>query len=150
MVSLLITNQKKLKVGIWLQYNLLSSKYKIMIQKSLLIMILFSSIFGAKAQEDAAYKVLEVQTFKDSTANGNVQLIDVRTPEEYQSGHIENAENIDFYSTSFNLEFNKLDKEQPVYIYCRSGSRSKQAAKKLSEMGFIEIYDLQGGFLNYD
>lgn len=113
-------------------------------------MALFGSIFGVKAQQNDAYKVLDVQTFKDATLNKKVQLIDVRTPEEYNSGHIEDAENIDFYSGKFTTNFNKLDKEQPVYIYCRSGSRSKQTANKLLAMGFKEIYDLEGGILNYD
>lgn len=113
-------------------------------------MALFSSIFGVKAQQNDAYKVLDVKTFKDSTANKKVQLIDVRTPEEYKSGHIGDARNIDFYSGKFTTEFNKLDKQKPVYIYCRSGNRSKQTGKKLSAMGFKEIYDLKDGILNYE
>ena len=113
-------------------------------------MTLFSSIFGVKAQQNDTYKILDVQTFKDATSNKKVQLIDVRTPEEYNSGHIKDAANIDFYSGIFTTEFNKLDKQQPVYIYCRSGNRSKQTAKKLEAMGFKEIYDLEGGILNYE
>lgn len=113
-------------------------------------MTLFSSIVGVKAQQNEAYKILDVQTFKDSISNKKVQLIDVRTPEEYQSGHIKDAKNIDFYSGNFATEFNKLNKDNPVYIYCRSGSRSKQTGTKLSAMGFKEIYDLKGGILNYD
>ena len=113
-------------------------------------MSLFSSIFGVKAQENNPYKILEVQTFKDSVLHKKVQLIDVRTPEEFEAGHIEEAENIDFFSGKFTTEFEKLDKEQPVYIYCKSGNRSKQTATKLIAMGFKEIYDLNGGFLNYE
>lgn len=112
-------------------------------------MTLFSSIFGVRSQPNNAIKVLEPQTFKDSISNKKVQLIDVRTSEEYKSGHIKNAANIDFYSGKFTTEFNKLDKEKPLYIYCRSGSRSKQTSNKLSAMGFKEIYDLKGGILNY-
>lgn len=110
-------------------------------------MTLFSSIFGAKAQQNDAIKVLDTQTFKDSISSKKVQLIDVRTPDEYNSGHIKDAKNIDFYSGKFNTEFDKLDKEKPVYIYCRSGSRSRQSANKLIAMGFKEIYDLRGGFI---
>ena len=113
-------------------------------------MALFGSILSANAQQNNAYKVLDVQTFKDSIAHKEVQLIDVRTPEEYGSGHIGDAVNIDFYCEKFSIEFNKLDKQKPVYIYCRSGNRSKQTGKKLSAMGFKEIYDLKGGILNYD
>ncbi|MEO5790268.1 MAG: rhodanese-like domain-containing protein [Gelidibacter sp.] len=113
-------------------------------------MALFGSILGVTAQQNKAYKILDVQNFKDSISNKEVQLIDVRTPDEYNSGHIKDAKNIDFYSAEFTEEFNKLDKQKPVYIYCRSGSRSKQSAVKLSAMGFKEIYDLKGGFLNYN
>lgn len=119
-------------------------------KNTILIMTLFSTLFGAKAQQNDSIKILDAQTFKDSISNKKVQLIDVRTPEEYKSGHIKDAINIDFFSGKFNVEFNKLDKEKPVYIYCRSGSRSRQTANKLAAMGFKEIYDLKGGILNYN
>ena len=115
----------------------------------IIILSLFSSAFIATAQENEVITILETQTFKDSITNKKVQLIDVRTPDEYNSGHIETAENIDFFSEEFMIEFNKLDKEKPVYIYCKSGNRSGQSAIKLKDMGFKEIYDLKGGFLNY-
>ena len=115
----------------------------------IIILSLFSSAFMATAQENEVITILETQTFKDSITNKKVQLIDVRTPDEYNSGHIETAENIDFFSEEFMIEFNKLDKEKPVYIYCKSGNRSGQSAIKLKDMGFKEIYDLKGGFLNY-
>ncbi len=116
----------------------------------IIILTLFSSIFAVQAQQNDVYKVLEVQVFKDSISNKEVQLIDVRTPEEFSSGHIKDAENIDFFSEEFTNEFDKLDKNKPVYIYCKSGNRSKQTGEKLSAMGFKEIYDLKGGFLNYE
>lgn len=110
-------------------------------------MTFFSSIFGVKAQQDNAITVLEASVFKDSITNNKVQLIDVRTSDEFKSGHIKGAKNIDFFSANFISEFSKLDKEKPVYIYCRSGSRSRQSANKLIAMGFKEIYDLRGGFM---
>ena len=115
----------------------------------IIILSLFSFAFMATAQENEVITILETQTFKDSITSKRVQLIDVRTPDEYNSGHIETAENIDFFSEEFMIEFNKLDKEKPVYIYCKSGNRSGQSAIKLKDMGFKEIYDLKGGFLNY-
>ena len=113
-------------------------------------MSIFSSIFGIKSKQNDAFKVLDVQAFKVAVENKKVQLIDVRTSEEFKSGHIKGAKNIDFFSGKFNVEFNKLDKEKPLYLYCRSGSRSRQTANKLSVMGFTEIYDLKGGILNYN
>ena len=113
-------------------------------------MSFFDKIFGSKSQKTSAVKILDSEAFKNAISKGNVQLIDVRTPEEYNNAHIGSAKNIDFYSGKFNVEFNKLDKELAIYIYCKSGNRSKQTADKLSNMGFMEIYDLQGGILNYN
>jgi rhodanese-related sulfurtransferase len=111
--------------------------------KIIIFMTLFSCISGAKAQENDAIKVLDAKTFKDSISSRKVQLIDVITPDEYKSGHIKDAKNIDFLSGRFTAEFNKLNKEKPVYIYCRS----RQTSNKLSAMGFKEFYDLKGGFM---
>lgn len=115
----------------------------------LIAIMLFGASLFTQAQQDDPIHILEVITFKDSIAQPKVQLIDVRTPEEFEAGHIENALNIDFFSEQFNADFEKLDKEKPIYIYCKSGNRSGQAAKKLAVMGFEMIYDLKGGFLNY-
>ncbi|MCB9053053.1 MAG: rhodanese-like domain-containing protein [Lewinellaceae bacterium] len=76
------------------------------------------------------------------------QLIDVRTPEEYNEGHIEGAVNIDFYADDFEQQLQqKLDKGKPVLLYCRSGSRSAQSAEQMKALGFKEMYDLKGGFM---
>ncbi len=113
-------------------------------------MSIFSSIFGSKPAQSNAVKVLTPTDFKEQTESKTVQLIDVRTPDEFNSGHINGAKNIDFFSGKFNVDFEKLNKDQAVYLYCRSGSRSRQSANKLEAMGFTEIYDLQGGILNYN
>lgn len=115
-----------------------------------IIMVTIGSFLSVNAQQNAKYTILEVQAFKDSISHKKVQLIDVRTPEEYAEKHIQYAENIDFFSEEFNSKFDHLDKQQPVYIYCRSGNRSKRAADKLSAMGFEKIFDLKGGISNYE
>ncbi len=112
-------------------------------------MALIGSLFLANAQQNTQFKVLDVQTFNDSIQQKKIQLIDVRTPQEFNSGHIEGAKNIDFYSKTFNVEFSKLEKEQPVYLYCKSGNRSRLAGNKLMDLGFKQIYDLEGGYLNW-
>jgi len=117
--------------------------------KYIIIMSFFTAIFGSNTQQNEVIQVLSSEAFKAQIENKNVQLIDVRTPKEFESGHIKNAKNIDFYSEEFKVEFNKLDKEKAVYVYCRSGSRSRQSANKLAAMGFTEIYDLKGGILKY-
>lgn len=77
------------------------------------------------------------------------QLIDVRTPQEFASGSIEGAENIDFYSADFSEQLDKLDKTKPVYVYCKSGGRSGQAKAMLTEKGFTTVYNLIGGYSNW-
>ena len=113
-------------------------------------MSFLSSLFGINSQTDEAIKVLNANEFRDAVHNKKVQLVDVRTANEYKSGHIKNAKNIDFFSSNFKNEISKLDQDKPIYVYCGSGSRSKQSTKKLSAMGFKEIYDLKNGYLGYN
>ena len=75
----------------------------------------------------------------------DVQLVDVRTPEEYEEIRIANSQNIDFKSPTFDEDITKLDKEKPVILYCQGGVRSAKCAKKLKDAGFEKIYDLEGG-----
>ena len=95
--------------------------------------------------------VLEVLAPADFAVKmaGDVQLIDVRRPEEYAAGHIEGAVNYNFLGTGFNKEVVQLDKNKPVLLYCRTGKRSGAASRKMQAMGFSEVYDLQGGYLNW-
>lgn len=78
-------------------------------------------------------------------ATQNVQLVDVRTPDEYRSGHIAGAVNINYYDADFAQQITHLDKEKPVMVYCAVGGRSGKAAAKLTEMGFKNVTDLEGG-----
>ncbi|TYA54337.1 rhodanese-like domain-containing protein [Formosa maritima] len=119
-------------------------------KKILVLFAIVASTISTKAQENNNIILLSPTDFKMQIDGKEVQLIDVRTPEEFQENHIEDALNIDFYSEDFESEFNKLDKDQPVYMYCRSGYRSNQSALKLEKMGFTKIYDLDGGILNYN
>lgn len=112
-------------------------------------MSFISVLFGSNASKHEAISVLSPQEFKEKLKSNPKQLIDVRTPQEFKSGHIKGAKNIDFFSGRFNLEFEKLDKDQPVFLYCRSGNRSRQTSKRLAMNGFTKIYDLQGGIMNY-
>lgn len=91
-------------------------------------------------------KVVSQSEFKTLMSKKGAQLIDVRTPEEYKGGYIDNAKNIDFNSSDFKAKMAKLDKTKPVLIYCAAGGRSGKTASMLKEMGFKEVYDLQGGY----
>ena len=72
-------------------------------------------------------------------------LLDVRTDREFAMGHIRGAAQIDFYRDDFQEELAKLDPNVPVYVYCRSGNRSGQAAKMMKSMRFKTVYNLEGG-----
>lgn len=76
----------------------------------------------------------------------DVQLVDVRTPSEYNEGHVPDAQNINFYDENFDQQIETLDKSKPIIVYCKSGGRSAKCASKLVEKGFEKIYDLEGGF----
>jgi rhodanese-related sulfurtransferase len=75
----------------------------------------------------------------------DVQLVDVRTSQEYEEEHIVNSQNIDFSSPTFDEDIAKLDKGKPVILYCKGGGRSAKCAKKLKDAGFEKVYDLEGG-----
>jgi len=116
----------------------------------ILILSLFASLFGSSCQQKEAITLLDREQFEKAIMASNVQLVDVRTPEEYADGYIKDAVNIDYYDEeNFKEAFEKFDKSQPIYVYCRSGGRSQKAAAILFDLGFEEIYDLEGGYLNW-
>jgi rhodanese-related sulfurtransferase len=107
------------------------------------------TMLNCNMQTSKNLRVIDVETFKKEIAVKNIQLIDVRTSEEFQAGAIPNAINMDVLQQDFNQKIKTLDASKPVYIYCRSGSRSKKAAQLLENAGFTKIIDLKGGFLNW-
>ncbi|RMZ50531.1 rhodanese-like domain-containing protein [Flavobacteriaceae bacterium PRS1] len=116
-------------------------------KKILILMFSLSSLLGCKSESKAMVQIVSVAEFKEGLSNNEVQLIDVRTPKEYNDGHIENARLIDFLSEDFKIKIQELDKEKPIYLYCRSGGRSGKASKVMEEFGFKEIVDLEGGYM---
>ena len=97
------------------------------------------------------FVLLDYKDFKTRVNDNNIQFFDVRTPEEYNLGHIKGAVNIDFNNEEvFYKSFNNINKSKPVYLYCRSGNRSKKSADKLIELGFSKVYDLKGGYIEWN
>ncbi len=72
-------------------------------------------------------------------------LLDVRTPDEVQKGHLKGALNFDFQSPQFTILMEGLDKEKPYLVYCASGVRSGKAADLMRGKGFMTVYTLEGG-----
>ncbi|MCK0160988.1 rhodanese-like domain-containing protein [Allomuricauda sp. F6463D] len=109
-------------------------------------MSIFSFLFKEQNLPDEI-DILDREDYKNAISKGKVQLVDVRTRGEFMSGHIKGAKNIDFFQgASFETAFSKLNKDQPIYLYCQSGNRSQKAARKLVIMGFSKVYDLRGGY----
>ena len=88
---------------------------------------------------------IELDEFEKKIASEKYLLVDVRTAEEFAEGHIEGALNIDYFSATFSDDISKVGFEIPVLLYCRSGNRSGKAMKIMKELGFKEVYNLEGG-----
>lgn len=100
----------------------------------------------SQSQSDSI-SVIAPTEFREKSVNHSI--IDVRTPQEFSEGHIEGAVNINFFDETFLDQISKYEKNEPLFIYCKSGNRSGQASKKLLDLGYKEIYDLEGGILNW-
>ena len=106
--------------------------------------VVFMFLAGV-AYAQSALKVNSIE-FKASYFKYRGILLDVRTPMEYNEGHIENAKNIDISNSNFESEIDKLDKDQTVFVYCAIGVRSSKAANILRKKGFKHVFDLDGGY----
>lgn len=102
-----------------------------------------------KVQTTTTTSVLEKldgQSFyQDITTKEDIQLVDVRTPGEFNQGHIAGALNYTINGKEFDEQIATLDPNKPVYVYCAVGGRSSRAASYLQSKGFTAIYDLKGG-----
>jgi rhodanese-related sulfurtransferase len=97
-------------------------------------------------KQNATIERLDAKSFYDRVNGKKAQLIDVRTPQEYAAGHLKNADNINIFDANFVDQIEKkYKKEEPVYVYCRSGGRSMKAAGMLKSKGF-NVVNLNGGF----
>lgn len=88
---------------------------------------------------------MDPTAFEQEMKNKPGTLVDVRTPGEYNDGHLDNALNIDYNGSGFDQQVDQLDKTKPVYVYCAVGGRSASAAKILSNKGF-QVVNMSGGY----
>ena len=118
---------------------------------TLYLTILSFVILSCTGQTTKGVKTIDAVTFsKKIQETQNPQILDVRTPEEYASEHIDKAENVNWLGDSFVVSAEKYNKSKPVFVYCKSGGRSQKAAAKLAELGFTNIYELEGGILKWN
>lgn len=84
---------------------------------------------------------------QEMMSNDDVVVLDVRTPDEYNTGHIANAQHIDYYSENFKQKVAELDKGKTYIVYCRSGARSGKSQEIMKSLGFEKVYNLKGGVM---
>lgn len=121
----------------------------------LLPLLILLIIMMACTQKNDAIRSVDAETFRSeitapSTAGEQpLQLLDVRTPDEYNAGHIEGAKLLDVNAPDFlQRAQSELQIDSPIYLYCRSGGRSMKAAQMLAAEGFT-VVNLEGGYLAY-
>ncbi|OQD44018.1 sulfurtransferase [Croceivirga radicis] len=116
------------------------------ILKVLCAALSFIQLGACQDNNDVVVTKVDKAFLKTHAIGKEVQLIDVRTPQEYGVGHIDDAKNINVGSPDFVQQIQGLDKEEPVYLYCKMGGRSNKAAQLLKKQGFTKIYDYTGGY----
>ena len=85
----------------------------------------------------------------ENTGNENFIILDVRTPQEYASGHLEDTINIDYNSRTFQESLATLDKDKTYLLYCRTGNRSSKAFEIMKDMDFKKIYHMKSGVVTW-
>jgi phage shock protein E len=104
----------------------------------------------APASQPAAPVKVDVPTWMAAAQSPGTTIIDVRSPDEYSTGHVEGALLISVESPDFQQQIAALDPSGTYALYCRSGNRSAKAAAIMAEMGYLHVYDLTGGFADLD
>lgn len=109
----------------------------------LFVFIFFSTVFALEKN------TLSAKDFRQAIQASNSQIIDVRTEGEYRQGHIKGAKLYDLYKNELQQAAVEMDKNKPVYLYCRSGNRSTYALNFFLKQGFTEAYHLSGGIISW-
>ena len=112
----------------------------------ILYIILF---FSCQNTQKEKFRNIDIIEFHEIASASNITILDVRTSQERAHGYINNSTHIDFYDDSFLDKVNLLNKKKPIYIYCKLGGRSTKVAEKISQLGFKDIYNLEGGFITW-
>jgi len=111
----------------------------------LISMLGLGSCMEQNSEQTTEFKSLNPKDFKQQMEKEPGTVLDVRTPQEVAEGVISGAVNINLFDEDFSDRAAKLDKNKPVYVYCKVGGRSANAAGQLVGMGFKEVYNLTGG-----
>lgn len=116
-----------------------------LVSKLTMIVAAVALINACEAQQGSVVQNLEPAEFNKKIKEVGISLVDVRTAEENAEGHIANAILLDYTAEGFREKAAKLNRDLPVYVYCRSGGRSAKASDVFIELGFKQVYNLAGG-----
>jgi len=114
--------------------------------KNLLVslIIIFAVFIHMTAQTVKQLNSVEIQ--QTLAKNKQIVILDVRTPQEFASGHLKDAINIDIYKEDFYSRIDKLNKKTSYMIYCRTHNRSGVTVKYMNQKGFETVYQMMDGF----
>ena len=103
------------------------------------------SFFGQKTPPKVL-KTVSVAVVKEELKKHEFVILDVRTPEEYNAGHLKGAINLNYYDAKFQMKLAAMDKRKKVVVYCAVGGRSGQALTQMDALGFIYVLNMKGGY----
>ena len=116
---------------------------------ALLVCACLIGALACSAQNGKSFENLDNDAFETLLQDKNIHLLDVRTPSEYAAGHIPGSINIDVFRDDFAEQVDTLlDSKRPVAVYCKSGRRSRNAAKTLTDKGY-KVYNLDNGITGW-
>ena len=116
-----------------------------------MIIICTTSCFSVRSNNQFSYSKLTGEEYKNALdVAGSHYLIDVRTSSEFRKSHIPGAVNASLLSFRYKQLVDTLNREVPVFIYCQTCHRSPFAARKMKKLGFVKVYDLEGGYAKWD
>lgn len=105
---------------------------------------------AASNPEDPSARFLDKEKFASAIKKRGAVVVDVRMPEEFEQGHIENAININFFDPEFKYKLLDLDKSKTYYLYCKNETRSKMSMKFMMDNDFKDVYVLKGGYQEWN
>ena len=122
--------------------------------RSLFVLVLALSVFVTACSSDTTTQSIELvspteaaQVIADDPAG--LVVLDIRTPQEFNEARLADAVMVDFYAEDFAAQLETLDKDVPYVMYCRTGNRSSDAVKTMKDLGFVEVYEIDGGIVNW-
>jgi rhodanese-related sulfurtransferase len=114
-------------------------------KESVILFVLFSIWACSHQGSGSNDSVVSPQVFSEKIKAGDVIVLDVRTPEEMQTGYLEGAQNMNFSSPDFEKSLDNLDHSKKYCVYCLSGKRSGKALEMMKAKGFQNVTAMEGG-----